>query len=45
MVIAIALTTLDAMKALANERPLNPIEFFSYYILTKNNNENTTEKE
>ncbi|KAM3146120.1 hypothetical protein pb186bvf_001777 [Paramecium bursaria] len=25
----------DALKALARERPKNPIEFFSYYLLTK----------
>lgn len=24
----------DALKALARERPKNPIEFFSYYLLT-----------
>lgn len=27
----------DALKALALERPLNPVEFFSYFLLTRNN--------
>ncbi|CAD8150452.1 unnamed protein product [Paramecium pentaurelia] len=28
----------DALKALARERPKNPIEFFSYYLLTQHCN-------
>ena len=26
----------EALKALAKERPVNPVEFFSYYLLTHN---------